>query len=73
MRTWLRVGLLSMCLFIGASLFAQDKGGPEKAEKNEPPPGKYERDSTTMLVHYLLAAIGTLLIMVLICMPIRRD
>jgi len=48
---------------------------PEKIEKNEPPavPLKYERDGTTMLVHYFLAAVATILVLLLICMPIRRD
>ena len=77
--------LRSMVLLIGstlasvAPLCAQDNGqppppqpAPENVEKAEPP-AKYERDSGPMLAHYLLATIATILIMVLVCMPIRRD
>lgn len=75
MRTWLRVGVILTGLLItsAAPLAGQDKGPPpEKVEKTEPAPPP-ARDGSAMLVHYLLAAIATILIMVLICMPIRRE
>ena len=78
--------LLFGCFLLAQSgpLHAQDKtppppqGQPEKVEKADPPtpaapPGEYKRDGTSMMVYYLLAAIGTVLIMVLICMPVRRE
>jgi hypothetical protein len=46
-----------------ASLSAQDNKG-EPAAKNE---------SSTQVVHYLLAGIATVIIMALICMPVRRE
>lgn len=74
MRGWLRCCTLFACMFVvsAGSVAAQDK---DKAEKNEPAavPTKYERDGTTMLVHYLIATIASILMMVLICMPIRRE
>jgi hypothetical protein len=77
MRAWFRRLTLCACLLLAsaAQVVAQDKGPAEKAEKNgaPPAPAKYERDGSVMLVHYLIAGIATLLIMVLICMPIRRD
>jgi len=65
-----------MCLVVShaAPLAGQDKAAPpEKVEKTEPPPANTQRDGTAMLVHYILAAIGATLVMLLICMPVRRD
>ena len=72
MRGMLRALILACCLVLpgAAPLAAQDNDGkkPDTA-----PPAKYERDSSTMLVHYLLAVIAIIIIMALICMPVRRD
>ena len=84
MVEYLRACLVAATLLIGgAALHAQDKGPPPgqpAPEKNEPAapaapaePVKYERDGTTMLVHYFLGGVGTLVVMLLLCMPVRRD
>jgi hypothetical protein len=41
----------------------------EKAKEPEP----YTRDNSPMMVYYALAGIGAILVMVLVCMPARRD
>ena len=51
-----------------------EKKEPEPA-KAEPPkaPETYTRDSSTMIVYYALALVGTIVVMVIICLPARRD
>ena len=44
---------------------------PEPARVEEPK--KIERDGSSQVVHYTLAGIATLILMLLICMPARRD
>ena len=50
---------------------------PVAEEKKPVPPKeepkKFERDGSSQVVHYTLAGIATLIIMILICMPARRD
>lgn len=74
MRAWFRsvtAALLLGCA-IGSPLTAQppagaDKGEPAKAAE------KYERDSSSFVIPYTLALIAVLLVLVLVCMPARRD
>jgi hypothetical protein len=75
---WLLSGILILGLV--APLGAQDKkdGPPTPTPQQPPPPGtappappKYERESP--FVPYTLAAVGIVIIMILVCMPVRRD
>ena len=73
MRAWLLSGVLLLGLC--APLAAQDKKEPPPTPPpaQQPPaqPAKYERD--TPFVPYTLAAVGIIIIMILVCMPVRRD
>jgi hypothetical protein len=70
MRTWLHSLLLGSLLFMGdvALLYAQPP--PDKAEA---PPAKYERDNSAATIPYTLAIISLIIVMVLVCMPARRE
>jgi hypothetical protein len=46
---------------------------PENTEKKDSPPAKYERDGASQLVPWTLAAVGVIIVMILVCMPVRRD
>jgi hypothetical protein len=68
--TWITTG----CLLLASCAAANAQG-------NQPlPPAtpmvetkKAERDGSSQVVHYTLAGIGTIIVMVLICMPARRE
>lgn len=45
---------------------------PEPAPKGEEAK-KFERDGSAQVVHYMLGGIGVIMVMILICMPLRRD
>lgn len=68
-----------LLLALGVPVRAQDKTlppGPEKVEKTEKkdgPSAKYERDGTTQFVAWTLAAVGVIIVMILVCMPVRRE
>jgi hypothetical protein len=65
--------LLAVC----APLLAQGKDTPtpvpEKTEKKDGPPAKYERDGSSQMVPWTLAAVGVIIVMILVCMPVRRE
>ena len=77
MRTWLHSWLLGGLLFCaaGASLDAQAPPPQPAPEKAEPVKAaeKYERDNSTTVIPYSLAAIAVIIVMVLVCMPARRE
>lgn len=66
--------LLASC----AALPAQDKVLPpapdrvEKAEKKDAGPAKYDREGS-QFVPWTLAAVGIIIVMILVCMPVRRE
>jgi len=68
--------ICSLVLCAGAPLVAQDKGTPtqhEKVEKQETPPSApAPRDNTSILAYYVLALVGTVIIVLAVCWPIRR-
>jgi hypothetical protein len=70
MRGLLLAFLLSCILLLG--LCAPVPAQPP-AEKKDTPPAKYERDGSTMFVPYTLAAVGLIIVMILVCMPVRRE
>ena len=72
MRTWLYSWLMGGLLLCAAGSALDAQPGPEKAE---PPkaPEKYERDNSTTVIPYTLAAIAVIIVMVLVCMPARRE
>jgi hypothetical protein len=55
----------------------QPKFAPEEMKPEPPPkaeePKKFERDGSAQVVHYSLAGIGVLIVLVLVCMPLRRE
>ena len=76
MRAGFDDSTLCACLLLVVLRSAPQDKGPVEGRKNgaPPAPAKYERDGSVMLVHCAIAGIALLLlIMVLICMPIRRD
>jgi hypothetical protein len=74
MRGLLLAWIMTGCLFLACA-------GSVNAQGNQPPPPappvvetkKVERDGSSQVVHYMLAGIGTIIVMVLICMPARRE
>ena len=72
MRGLLRSLIIGCCLLLvsAAPLAGQDK---DNKKPDVAAPEKFERDNSNMLVYYLLAAIAIMIIMALICMPVRRD
>lgn len=36
-------------------------------------PKKIERDGSAQVVHFTLAGIGVMIVMILVCMPLRRE
>ena len=71
--SWIIAGTLAMTWGAPASANAP----PPVAEEKKPEPPKAEEpkkiDSSSQVVHYTLAGIATLIIMILICMPARRE
>ncbi len=70
--------LLSFFLLLAVSgpAYSQDKAPPvaaEKTEKKDAPPAKFERDSASQFVPWTLAAVGVIIVLILVCMPVRRD
>jgi hypothetical protein len=61
--------LLPVC----APVRAQDKAPPPVPEKKDAAAAKYERDGSSQLVPWTLAAVGVIIVMILVCMPVRRD
>jgi hypothetical protein len=52
----------------------QQPTAPEKVDQAKPTePKKAEREGTAVVVSYMLAIIGTIIVMVLVCMPARRE
>ena len=51
---------------------APEEKKPEPAPKGEEPK-KIERDGSAQALHYSLAGIGVLIVLVLVCMPLRRE
>jgi hypothetical protein len=65
-----------LLLAVSVPVRSQDKAPPpvpEKAEKKDAPPPKYERDGASQFVPWILAAVGVILVMILVCMPVRRE
>jgi hypothetical protein len=66
-----------LLLAVSVPVGSQDKAAPPIAEKTEkkdaPPPPKYERDGASQLVAWTLAAVCVVIVMILVCMPVRRD
>lgn len=73
MRVWLACCILAIgsCLGDGAPLLAQQQ--PPAPEPPKPAETKKVEEAPNQVVHYTLAAIATLIVMVLICMPARRE
>jgi hypothetical protein len=46
---------------------------PPVPEKKDATPAKYERDGSSQLVPWTLAAVGVIIVMILVCMPVRRE
>ena len=67
--------LLSCFLLLAVSMpvCSQDKAPHPVAEKKDAPPAKYERDGASQLVPWTLAAVGVIIVIILVCMPVRRD
>jgi hypothetical protein len=62
--------VVSALIFLG-SCSALDAQAPAPAPKAEPK--KFSRDDTSVTIPYLLGGIGVILVMVLVCMPARRE
>jgi hypothetical protein len=81
MRRFLLAWIIAGCLGLAciAPLNAQgpvpQQPAPEE-KKAEPPKAeekKFERDGSAQVVHYTLAGIGVMVVMILVCMPARRE
>jgi hypothetical protein len=58
-------------LFLGGCLLGSCCAPISAQEKKDEPPAPIMRDGPT--IPYLLAGIGVILVMVLVCMPARRE
>jgi hypothetical protein len=65
------LSLVCSCLLLAAE--CGPAGAQQPPEKKETPAAKYEREGSSMLVPYTLAGIGIVIVMILVCMPVRRD
>ncbi len=61
--------LLAVC----APVRPQGAPPPPVPEKKDAAPAKYERDGSSQLVPWTLAAVGVIIVMILVCMPVRRE
>ena len=70
MRFLLGSILLAFSLLVAGAtpLAAQPAPPPEM-----PKPPEAKKEEPNQAIHYTLAAIGTMIVMVLVCMPARRD
>jgi hypothetical protein len=68
MRRFLLALALSSLLLVGTPVSA-----PAQDKKDASPPAKVDRDGSTMFVPYTLGAVGIIIVMILVCMPVRRD
>ncbi len=77
MRRLFRAGLLSAGLILGADSPGAAQPVHPTMPKQEAPqaeePKRVEQSGPTPVVPYTLAGIGTIIVMVLICMPARRE
>ena len=77
MRELLRSWIAASCLLLTHGVFAsaQQQAPTEKAGEalKAPEPKRAEREGGSQTVAYTLAAIGTIIVMVLVCMPARRE
>ena len=77
MRELILACLMACALALGCTPASAQQPAPIPVEKPEPPkpaePKRVEREGSTAAVSYMLAGIGTLIVMVVICMPARRD
>src|SRR5207253_2525856 len=71
---WIMACTLTLSCCAPAFAQQQQPPMPEKLEPAKPPePKKIEREGGSAAVSYTLAAIGTIIVMVLVCMPARRE
>jgi hypothetical protein len=64
----------AVLLGAGAPVQAQQQPAPAKLEPVKPVEAKpIEREAPSSAVGYTLALIGTLLVLLLVCMPARRE
>ncbi len=78
MRGWFLLLALLASLLASSDAPAQPPPQPaiEKNDKAEPKAKAFERlerDGSSGIVYYTLAAIGVIVVMVLVCMPARRN
>ena len=63
MRKLLCSWLMGLCLWWGVC-------GPAHGQQKEPEPAPREQ---SVLIPYALAGVGALVVILLVCMPVRRD
>jgi hypothetical protein len=81
MRGLLLAWIAAGCLLWACCKAVNAQGNPPQPVVAEKPaetpkvaqPKRNERDGSSLVVSYTLAAIGTIIVMVLVCMPARRD
>jgi len=69
MCTILRSLVLAACLLVPVGALPAQEPAPAKAEE----PKRYERDQSSIIVYYSLALMAVLVILLLVCMPARRE